>query len=204
MINAVFRPLEQWPNKPTPPHQRKNGNSFRATQSRRLDLLERELNHLGARDIVVQAYFDREDIRNDGWPRSSARTRAPSVIVSFSNKAKESFSYPCDTYQRWEDNLYAIALSLEALRAVDRYGVTKGGQQYQGFKRLEAPSVIDARVLAESFICTHAGVSLVDLRADLGGAYKAAAVKLHPDKVGHDELFKQLQEHLRVLRAAHA
>ena len=201
MISAVFRPLEQWPGKSTPANQHKSGSNFRATQTRRLDLLESELNYLGARDIVVQAYFDRGDIRNDGWPRSSARTRAPGVIVNFSNRAKESFSYPCDTYQRWEDNLYAIALSLKALRAVDRYGVTRGAEQYQGFKRLEAPPIFDPRALAEAFICQHAGVRLEDLRSDLAGAYKAAALKLHPDVTGHDELFKQLQEHLRVLRA---
>ena len=199
MINAVFRPIEEWPGEPTKPHARKSGR-FKAKQPARLDLLERELNHLNARDIVVQAHLEREQIRNDGWPKSSARPKEPGVIVTFSNKKQEAFSYPCDTYEDWFDNLYAIALSLEALRAVDRYGVTRGAEQYQGFKRIAAPKTIDPRALAEAFICQHAGVSLDDLRADLGGAYTAAAKRLHPDIVKHDELFKQLQEHLRVLR----
>lgn len=199
MINAIFRPIENWPGNPTKPGARRRA-PFKAKSISRLDLLERELNHLQAKDIVVQAYLTLNDIRNDGWPRSGARPTSPGVIVTFQNNKKEQFSYPCDSYLDWNDNLYAIALSLEALRAVDRYGVTRGNEQYQGFKKLEAPRTLDPRTLAESFICQHGGVSLDDLRADLGGAYKAAAFKLHPDRVGHDELFKQLQEHLRVLR----
>lgn len=199
MINAVYRPVEKWPGKATAQSQRRKA-PFKAKASSRLDLLERELIHLGARDIVIQAYLRLEDIRNDGWPRSTARPSCPGIILTFSNAKKEQFSYPCDSYLDWNDNLYAIALSLEALRAVDRYGVTRGSEQYQGFKKLEAPRELDRRTLAESFICQHGGIRLDDLRADLNGAYKAAALKLHPDIVGHDELFKQLQEHLRVLR----
>jgi hypothetical protein len=37
----------------------------------------------------------------------------------------------------WRDNLRAIALGLEALRAVNRYGITRGiGEQYAGFLQL--------------------------------------------------------------------
>lgn len=39
-------------------------------------------------------------------------------------------SYPCDTFTTLQDNLRVIALALEALRMVDRYGVTRRGEQY--------------------------------------------------------------------------
>lgn len=109
--------------------------TFRIGYSDRLSLLESELAKLGAKEIVIQAQFEAKDIRNDGWPRSSARPKGPAVVLSFQSK-HGPLSYPCDSYDAWEDNLYAIALALEALRAVDRYGVTKRAEQYKGWAQL--------------------------------------------------------------------
>jgi hypothetical protein len=44
-----------------------------------------------------------------------------------------------DTHERWEHNVRAIALTLELMRAVDRYGATQG-RQYAGFQQLTAGS----------------------------------------------------------------
>jgi hypothetical protein len=199
MLNAIFRPAEQWPGKAKTYGRRRA--PFRATYPKTLDLLEAELNHLRAKDIVIQAYFRREDIRNDGWPRSSARPSQPGVILRF-DANKESYSYPCDTFDAWEDNLRAIALSLQALRAVDRYGVTRGREQYQGFKRLGAPATLNPWDVAVQFIASRAGVRVDDVRNDLDGAYRLAARKLHPDQGGSHELFVQLQNHYRTLKMA--
>jgi hypothetical protein len=38
----------------------------------------------------------------------------------------------------WQHNVRAIALGLEALRKVDRYGITRRGEQYAGWKALPA------------------------------------------------------------------
>jgi len=51
---------------------------------------------------------------------------------------------PCDSFKDWEANLRAIALSLERLRAADRYGVTtEEKEQYIGWLRLPATSQTD-------------------------------------------------------------
>lgn len=42
--------------------------------------------------------------------------------------------YATDTCVYWQHNVRSIALGLEALRAVDRYGISKRGQQYAGFR----------------------------------------------------------------------
>jgi len=199
MLNAVFRPVDQWPGKQTPPSNRRSGK-FKAAYSKTLDLLERELAYLRAKDVVIQAYFAPSEIRNDGWPKSSARPAQPGVILSF-DAGKEAYSYPCDTFIDWEDNLRAIALSLEALRAVDRYGVTRGREQYQGFRRLGAPASIDSKVAAEQFLTQYSGLGIDDIRRDLDGAYRVAARKLHPDQGGSHDLFVALQNHYRVLQA---
>ncbi len=85
MIDARFVPVESWPGEKTPSRKRKKA-PFGSTYSKNLDDLERELRHLGAVDIIIQAYFRREDIRNDGWPRSSApKPSDPGIILSFIN-----------------------------------------------------------------------------------------------------------------------
>jgi hypothetical protein len=178
MIDARFVTIIDWPGKKLESWKRRDGR-FKAAYAKTLDVLERELAHLRAKDIVIQAYFDRSSIRNDGWPKSSARPSEPGVVVSFIGKAGE-MAFPCDTYTDWEDNLRAIALSLEALRTVDRYGVTQHGEQYKGWAKLppapEKMSVQDAL----AFIALQTGIHVTSAEG-LRDAYRMAAKNVHPD-----------------------
>lgn len=83
MIDCRFKPIEKWPSKPTPSWSLQRGQ-FKAGWQKTLDLLERELNRLLAKDITVEGFFRPADIRNDGWPKSSSRPPQPGVILSFS------------------------------------------------------------------------------------------------------------------------
>lgn len=190
MIDARFVPCESWPGQKT--RNRKKA-PFGVTYARMLDDLERELKHLGARDIVIQAYFRREDIRNDGWPRSSApKPTDPGVIVGFTKAKGEEISFPCDTYLNYESNLRAITLTLTALRAIDRYGVTQHGEQYKGWAKLPpAPDRMN-KGDALQFIVLHTGI-FPSTRELLQEAYRVAARKLHPDTAnGSDGQFIML------------
>lgn len=42
--------------------------------------------------------------------------------------------YATDACEFWQHNVRSIALGLEALRAVDRYGISRRGEQYAGFR----------------------------------------------------------------------
>lgn len=46
--------------------------------------------------------------------------------------------FRCATFHTWQDNVRAIALGMEALRKVERYGITELDQQYAGFMQLNA------------------------------------------------------------------
>lgn len=190
MLNATFRPLTQWPGKRTEPGKRKRA-PFKAAYLKVLDDLERELRHLRATSITVQIDVESDAIRNDGWPRSSARPKSPGVVLSMATPSGP-LSFPCDTYSTWEDNLRAISLSLTALRAVDRYGVTKHAEQYRGFKAIEAPGATPTmdRYEAMSFIRNWGG------DGPLEEAYRRAAKVLHPDSRPHGshEQFVKLQQ----------
>lgn len=205
MLDARFRPLERWVGART--KGRRNA-TFRAKYTQTLDLLESELNHLRAKNITIEAGFRLDQIRNDGWPRSSAgKPSEPGVILSFTAKGG-NVAMPCDTFSDWEDNLRAIALSLEALRAVDRYGVTKSGEQYRGFAQLPAPGstepsmdVQSAATMLATFSTKHSWSELLrDERAyreALANAHRAT----HPDLSKSDNTtgFLRVQEAKRVL-----
>lgn len=210
MINLIFRPVDRWPKQPTPPARRRDA-AFRASYSATLDLLETELARLNARDIIVQAYFTLDQIRNDGWPRSSANPSEPGVIVSCQTP-KGPLAFPCDTYRTFDDNLRAIALSLQALRAVDRYGVTQHAEQYKGFTPLpsaEGKGMSPAD--AAHFIAVNQNgsgqhFSLEQILKDktaFSEAYRSAARKLHPDAGGTQESFVKLQQARDVLDQVH-
>ncbi len=201
MLEVRFRPLDKWPGK-----QRRPGPSpFSASHKTTFELLEHELRAIGAKNIVIQAYFGFDQIRNDGWPRSSANPSAPGVILSFESR-KGSLNFPCDTFLDWRDNLRAIALSLEALRKVDRYGVTQSNEQYQGWKQLGAPAGEMNAETAAMFIGGRSNVpfqEILKFALIYRDAYKEAAMNCHPDRGGSHDLFVTLQQAKEILDRHH-
>ena len=81
-MHYQFRPLDRWPGKRSQPRP----SSFRAGWSATIDLLERELSQLRAKNIVLQVDVSADQIRLDGMLRSDARPRSPGVILSFDSK----------------------------------------------------------------------------------------------------------------------
>jgi len=205
------KPIIEWPDKLTPHGRRKRG-TFSTSYSRTLIHLERELNHLNAKQILFQLALDESEIRLDGRPRADARPSHPGVIVTFNSK-HGPLSYWTDQYTDWQSNVRAISLALEALRAVDRHGVNKSGSQYQGYKRLGTSEEAKANGFADwsqaaAFIASHTGLARI-FSADIGtsevmfkAAYKEAAKRLHPDNIqtGNNELFVKLQDAAAVVR----
>lgn len=197
MLNATFRPLTQWPGAKT--YGKRKRAPFRAGYVKTLDDLERELRHVKASSVTIQIDLDPKDIRNDGWPRSSARPKSPGVVLSFVTPSGP-LSFPCDTYDAWEDNLRAISLSLAALRAVDRYGVTKHAEQYRGFKAIGAPGAENGmdRQQAVDFIRNWGGAE-----GTIEDAFRRAARVLHPDvSTGSHEQFVTLGKAMNIVRGA--
>lgn len=188
----VFRPLIEWPNAKT---SRPKEARFSVTYEQTLELLTRELVTLGCRKAVIQIDLAESDIRLDGLPRSGARPDSQGVIVSFESKYGP-LKYATDRFNDWKDNIRAIALGLEALRKVDRYGITHRGEQYNGWKQLPASAgeIADIHKAAE-FIARYSGVTPLEIvkdRQKLQTAYHLAAKRLHPDKGGSNELLDLL------------
>lgn len=189
-----FRSLEQWPVDRT---KNRTQSRFKAGYSDTMRLLERELDFLRAKNVVIQADCGPEMIRRDGMLRSGAMLRGPGIILSFESKHGE-LSYPCDTYTHWECNIRAIAISLEALRTVDRYGVTRRAEQYKGWDRIEGPTkpstsnVEDAALLLAKYHVVPFR-DILKSRGIFEAAYRVAATKTHPDAGGSVDEFKRVQ-----------
>lgn len=213
MIDCRFVPVGAWPGKKKNSWERK-ASPYRAGYQDTLDHLEKELNHLRAKDILVQAGFELKDIRNDGWPKSSARPKEPGVILTFVGKDGKTMSMPCDTYKDWEANLRAIAFTLEDLRAINRRGVSQSGEQYKGWQQLppaEAPAgpmsaATAATILARESGETGAAGSAHDIlkwNSAAATAARFALLRVHPDKGGTAERFHQVQKAREALSKHH-
>jgi hypothetical protein len=126
-----FRPLGDWA---CPGTAARSYPRFKAAYKEAPDLLFAEAEKLGAKHMVLQVDLAERDIRVDGLPRSNARYGShPGVIVSFDSR-HGPLRYATDEFTEWKANLRAVALSLKALRDVDRYGVPKRGEQYTVWK----------------------------------------------------------------------
>lgn len=203
-LDLTFRPLATWPQTPTSP---RGASRFRAGWSSTMDLLRSEIDHLDPSRVVLEADFRPEHLRRDGYPRGDARPNSPGVILRLELAKGQWMNLPCDTYDDWKSNLRAIALTLEALRAIDRYGVTKNGEQYAGWMAIPAQTggdPIHSVAGAAAFLAEHAGMEdATDAIANSASvrkiAFRKAATRLHPDTGGSHDDFARLQTAARVL-----
>jgi hypothetical protein len=183
-----FRPLGPWHGPATPPGARER-SPFKAGYEATLDLLWREIAMLGGQDLVLQVDLAERDIRIDGLPRANARYGAnPGVVVSFAS-THGPLRYATDAYTDWRANLRAIALSLQALRAVDRYGVSSRGEQYTGWRAIPAGngSCFATADEARRWMREYAAGTLdLDISGvtGLNDLYRFMARLMHPDRGG--------------------
>lgn len=202
MIDLRFRPLEKWPEKTA---LGKTRSPFKTKWGPTLDIMEYELKKLSAKNILIEAGFTLAQLRNDGWPHGSAFPKHQGVVLYFEG-IDGTLRFPCGNYTDWHANVHAIALTLVNLRAIDRYGVTLGHQQYSGFKGIAAPtgmSIEDAAKFIGNAADQDPHLIILSQQIFLK-AYRDAAARLHPDKQsGSNEMFKKLGEAKSVIAAHH-
>lgn len=193
-----IEPLGTW-DRPQTKH-RAPASRFTASWTDTMNLLTSEIEKLGLRGaIAVRVDVERGDIRRDGMLRANARVGHPGVVVSFDSR-HGPLTYATDAYTTWQANLRAIALSLQALRAVDRYGVTRSGEQYQGWRAIEAQPV--GFVNADAALRWLRDVVGAPTTTDPRTLLRRAAAKLHPDRVGDRTDWDTLDAARQVLEAA--
>jgi hypothetical protein len=182
-MRIALRPLPEWPYPPSNPRragQFKSGvrrdpqtgnlkSGYRIPYDRTIRELEYEVDQLDGDDILIGVGLTEWDIRLDGAPRANARpVNHPGVEISF-NSRYGRLTYATDVFLDWRDNVRAITKGLEALRDLNRWGVSKRGQQYAGFAMLTAGPGLE-----------ELGGQLVQKYGSLPAALRAT----HPDTGG--------------------
>jgi hypothetical protein len=96
-----------------------------------------ELSRLGVRDgdIIVSSNMP---TRLDGLPYSNAKEPSDPGVAVYFQMGKKPRVLACDTWDRVADNLAAVAAHIEAIRAIDRYGVGTIEQAFAGYAALPA------------------------------------------------------------------
>jgi hypothetical protein len=164
----------RWPN------QRLRG----ATVFSAAEDVQDEVRRLGGRDLVISSNLR---VRADGLPRSDQRKPDdPGVAVYFARGGK-ALVFACDKYDRPEHNLRAIAMHLDALRGMERWGVGTLDQAFAGYEALPE----NASVEAWWSVLGLAEPPRTDV--ELKAAHREAVRRAHPDTGGSQEAFVRVQ-----------
>ena len=172
-----------------------------------MNTLQAELQRLGAGNIVITSDLP---TRNDGLPYADGRATDPGIAVWFVvvNRAAgrtEERVFACDKWRTPSENMQAIALSIEAMRGLARWGAGDVvSRAFAGFAALPPGSASGAptappepvrRPWREVFsvpgvFADHMKPS--ELLAFVKHRYREQIAAAHPDKGGSPELAAEL------------
>jgi hypothetical protein len=134
--------------------------------------------------------------RIDGLPYSKqAEPADPGVAVYFRLDDKDR-CLACDGYVTVAGNLAAVAAHIEAMRAIERYGVGSRDQAFAGYTAL-VPGSNEQEWWHVLGVEANAPLALVD------DAFRTLALKYHPDRGGsHEEMARITAARAAAYRAA--
>jgi hypothetical protein len=204
VVRVLLRPLPAWTD---PVTAARSNHNFKTAWASTLDLLRREVEALARPsdwdcEVVVQ-------VQAEGRMRADTKAVEPGVVISFTSR-HGPLRYACDTFDSfgwhrgpgWQANVRAIALGLQALRKVDRYGITRSGEQYAGWGQLSdgTECTVDRMTEAQARDLLARWMHYPHefsgdwwaRRAAVDSLYRRAAKSVHPDAGGDGADFKRL------------
>ena len=152
------------------------------------DRLLRELERMGipARDVIISTNLE---LRLDGLPRSGQRRPEDPGAAIYWRDGAEQRCMATDLYTTVEDNLAALAATIEAMRAIERHGGAQIlNRAFAGFAALPAPGQTTARGWREVLGVTPDENSLAIAQKK----YRRLAAVHHPDRGGTSEAMAEL------------
>lgn len=172
---------EGWPRTKYPQHAR-----FQTKQNRAQMAIVRELNLLGATNIIIST---NQEIRRDGLPYvNQSRMDDVGVAVYFDRDGSNQ-CIPCDKWLTLADNMQAIAKTIEALRGLERWGAKDMvDAAFRGFKALP-----ESVIVTEEPWYTVLGVEPDAPASFIRNAYRDLVKKHHPDIGGDPKEFERIQ-----------
>lgn len=199
-MGAVVRPFDG-----LPPHYEGTYSRFESSWRSTVALLARELRNLYAKRVVIELDITESQLRNDGMPRAGVKLAGDSVRISFESKWGP-VRIETGKFATWQDNVRAIALGLESLRTVDRYGISKRGEQYRGWRQIEAATgnptdSVDTPEKAREVLARAIGVPIDAIQGNAAEVKRAIRAS-HPDRGGDPVKFQMVVKAREVLGLA--
>lgn len=191
MIDAY--PLS-WPDgRPRTPRYSRERSKFKISFARARDDILLEVERLIGRYTMTNSpvvISTNVALRRDGIPLANQRQPDdPGVAVYFTHK-KRPMSFACDRWEKIEDNMHAISLTIAALRGIARWGSGDMLEAaFRGFTALPAPGQTTKpwrEVLG--FTTSEFRLGVVE------GEYKRLRSMHHPDNGGTAEAFHAVQK----------
>jgi hypothetical protein len=193
----------------------RHNDTFKSSWPNTEALLCYEVGRLDGKDLVLEIDVYPGDLKVSGELKAYARPSQPGVAVAFTSK-HGPLVYVCDRFHDWRANVRGIALGLEALRAVDRYGISGHGEQYTGWAQIEAgPSKAlastslerAAAIISDNAVESPIGgwpvATAAEILADPAKArmaIKYARAHTHPDRRNGDRTaWDQVEQAAKVL-----
>lgn len=164
----------------------RKSSPFRQTPEKAQKYLNEELKKLGADNIIVSTNIP---VRKDGYfytDMALSKISDPGIAVYFRYK-KSDVCMCADQYETVTDNIYAVGKSVNAIRNMERWGVSEFMERtFSGFKALPEKSSFNPWEILG--IISTKNIELIKMQ------YKQKARILHPDFGGTNEKFHELQK----------
>lgn len=169
----------QWPAG-VPRTNAPSHSPFQATIKAADVAIRREVRLMGGSLPVVSSNLE---LRRDGFPYAGQRQPNDAGVAVYFLRRGRQMVFACDKWRKVEDNMRAIAKTIEALRGIERWGSSDLMERaFTGFEALPAP---------EQWWQTL-GVAQKATREEINAAYRAKARAAHPDTGGSEAAMARL------------
>lgn len=176
--NKTAYPLA-WPDgKPRTSH-RKTNSHFKKTFAAARDLCTNEIRRLGGTDLIISTNIPLKRNGVEAYATKWGQLLSdPGVAVYFKRKGKQ-LCFACDSWHHVQDNMYAVALTIEALRGIARWGT--GDMMEQAFRGFTAIPERSSHSIYEVL-----QVPINATEEQIKESYLKLVKKFHPDVFGGD------------------
>ncbi|WP_430900511.1 MULTISPECIES: J domain-containing protein [unclassified Paraflavitalea] len=161
---------------------------FKVTMDKAQRFLRSEVSKLGGSNLIVSTNIP---LRKDGMLYSDWMSRKiddPGVAIYFKYKGKD-IAMCCDQYNKIWENIYALGKGIEALRGMERWGVSDFlDRAFTGFTGI--PEKVEVKKEWYEVL----GVSQSANAEQIRKSYREKAMVTHPDKGGSPEAFQLVKE----------
>lgn len=180
-MSSQAYPLK-WPNGwPRVEQGKRETSAFKQSLTSALTNLRRQVDLMGGKALVLSS----------NCALGQERPADPGVVAYFQLN-DQPMAIPCDRWRKIEDNIHAIALTIEAMRGMERWGAKHMiTAMFSGFKALpQKTSGLDPWAVL--------GIKENASEAEITAAFRSKSKIYHPDVHGTGDVGKWA-----ILREAH-